>query len=265
MRLLLPLLALLPLPLAAAADLEWHVQALPVSKYAPVEFQAQLRNVSAGKIPFKALGERPALELILEPEGKPAARQPLPKEAVAYKGAAELEAGQYAWYVSGDLRHAFGRLAPGRYALRVSLGPAVSAPAAFEVIDTSVEEARKSWTAPEGIELRVKEPGVGVLVNRRKTAIGLWAYGDRKDRPLDAMATAQQWTGRAWTRFAGGFCGTGLVEITIEPGGEREVALPAEPPDGILRHSVPCFEKKGEAVESIEAVSEPFLVDNFKG
>jgi hypothetical protein len=261
----LPLLALLPLPLAAADDLEWHVQASTVSKYAPVEFQAQLRNVSTGKVAFKAEGDRPDLELILEPEGKPALRKPLPKGAVAYKGPEELAAGQYAWYVGGDLRHAFGRLAPGRYSVRVSLGGTTSAPAAFEVVDTSVEEARKAWEAPAGIEFRVKAPGVGVLVNRRKVAIGIWAYGgDRKDRPLDAMVTPQQWTGRAWTRFAGGFCGTGLEEVTIAPGGEREVALPA-PPDGILRMSVSCFERKGEKVEAIEAVTEPLLVDEFKG
>jgi hypothetical protein len=262
---LLPLLALLPLPLAAAGDLEWHVQAATASKYAPVEFQAQLRNVSPGKVAFEAADERPALELILEPEGKPPARKPLPKGAVAYKGPKELAPGSYAWYVSGDLRLAFGRLAPGRYALRVALGGALSAAAAFEVVDTSVEEARKSWKAPEGVEFRVKAPGVGVLANRRKVAIGTWAYGgDRKDRPLEAMVIAQQWTGRAWTAFGGGFCGTGLEDVAIPPGGEREIALPAMP-DGILRLSVSCFERKGEGMEPIEAVTEPFLVDTFKG
>jgi hypothetical protein len=146
----------------------------------------------------------------------------------------------------------------------VSLGGVASPAAAFEVIDTSLDEARKAWKAPEGIEFRVKAPGVGVLVNRRKTAIGLLAYGDRKDEPLQALVTAQQWTGREWTRFPGGFCGTGLSEITIAAGGEREVALP-EPPDGIVRLSVSCFERKGEAAEAIEAVTEPFLVDTFKG
>ncbi|MCK6459238.1 MAG: hypothetical protein L6Q95_05010 [Planctomycetes bacterium] len=260
----LPLLALLPLPLAAAADLEWHVQVPPASKYAAVEFVAQLRNASAGKAAFGAEGDRPALELILETGGKPAARRPLPKEAVAYKGPAEVEPGGYAWYVTGDLRRAFGRLAPGRYALRVSLGGVSSDPAAFEVIDTSLEEARKAWKAPEGIEFRVKAPGVGVLLNRRKTAIALWAYGDRKDEPLSALVTAQQWTGREWTRFPGGFCGTGLREIAIAPGGEREVALP-ELPDGIVRLAVSCFERKGDGAEATEAVTEPFLVDTFKG
>ncbi|HEX5135367.1 MAG TPA: hypothetical protein VFY93_00210 [Planctomycetota bacterium] len=259
----LPLLALLPLPLAAADDLTWHVQVATVSKYAPVEFSAQLRNVSKGSLAFEAEGERPALELILEQEGKPAARKPLPKEAVAYKGPKELPPSEYAWFVSGDLRHAFGRLPPGKYTLRVS-GGGTSEPASFEVLDTSLEEAKKAWKGPEGVEFRVKAPGVGVLVNRRKTPIGLWAYGgDRKDQPLDAMATAQQWTGRAFEAFAGGFCGTGLEEVTVAPGGEREIALPALP-DGILRLFVPCFERRGEKAVQIEALTEPFLVDTFK-
>jgi hypothetical protein len=267
MRLLrfLPLLALLPLPLAAAADLEWHVQVVSGSKYAPLEFVAQLRNVGKEKVTFKAEGDRPAVELLLEAAGKEPIRKPLPKEVAVYKGPSVLEMGQYGWYATGDLRRAFGRLAPGRYALRVSLGGVVSAAAEFEVIDTSVEEARKAWTAPEGIEFRVKAPGVGVLTNRRKEPIGVWAYGgDRKDRPLDAMVTAQQWTGRAWQRFGGGFCGTGLEEVTLAPGAEREVSLPAMP-DGILRLSVSCFERKGDKVSAIEAVSEPMLVDTFEG
>jgi len=165
--------------------------------------------------------------------------------------------------VSADLRRAFGRLPPGKYTLRVSAG-ALSGPAAFEVIDTSLEEAKKAWKGPEGIELRVKAPGVGVLVNRRKTAIGLWAYGgEQKGKPLDAMATAQQWTGRAFEAFAGGFCGTGLEEVTIAPGAEREIALPSMP-DGILRLSVPCFLRNGDQTTPVEAVTEPFLVDTFK-
>lgn len=261
----LPLLALLPLPTAAAADLEWHAQVLTASKHAPVQFHAQLRNVSKAAIAFNVEGARPKAELILEPEGKEAVRKPLPKEATAYKGAEQVEPGAFAWYVSGDLRHAFGRLAPGRYALRVSIGQQVSPPAAFEVIDTTVEDARKASKAPEGIEFRVKEPFKGVVVNRRKVPIGIWAYGgDRKDRPLDAMVTAQQWTGREWARAGGGFCGTGLEEVMIAPGAEREVALPA-PPDGIQRLSVSCFEREGEKVSAVEALTEPFLVDTFGG
>lgn len=258
-RVLLPLLALLPLPAAAAGDLGWHVQVASTSKYAPVEFVAQLMNVTKGRVAFKAEGERPAIELILEHAKAKAVRKPLPKEASVYKGPAELGPSQAGWYASGDLRLAFGRLEPGSYTLRVALGGLVSEPAAFEVIDTSVEEARKNWTAPEGIEFLVKD-GKGVLVNRRKTEIVLQAYGDRKDAPLDALVTAQQWTGRAWTRFPGGFCGTGLVPLRIAPGEQREIALPVAP-DGILRFAVPC--SSGE--EPIEAVTEPFLVDTFKG
>lgn len=254
---LLPILALLTLPAAAADDLGWHVQVATCSRFAPVEFVAMLRNVTTGKVAFQADGERPAVELVLEPEGKPAVRKPLPKDVVAWKGAAELEPGQYGWYLSGDLRRAFGRLPPGRYTLRVG----TSLPAAFEVIDTTIEEARKNWSAPEGIELRI-EKGVGVLVNRRKTAIALLAYGDRT--PLDGLVTVQQWTGRAWTRTPGGFCGTGLSEVTIPAGARREIALPVLP-DGIVRVSLPCFERKGDAAEAIEAVSEPLLVDTFEG
>jgi len=260
----LPLLALLPLPLAAADDLAWDVQVATVSKYAPVEFSAQYRNYSKKNATFEANGERPALELILEPEGKPPVRKPLPKEAMVDKGPKELQPSQYGWYVKGDLRHAFGRLLPGKYTLRVSLGAQVSKPAAFEVIDTSLEEAKKAWKSADGIELRVKAPGVGVIVNRRKTRIRLWAYGgDRKDRPLDALVTVQQWTGHAWQEPAGGFCGTGLGEVTIEPGGEREIALPPLP-DGILRVAVACFERKGDKTSTIEVFTEPFLVDTFK-
>jgi hypothetical protein len=229
------------------------VQVVSCSKYAPEEFAAQLRNVTTGKIAFKAEGDRLAVDLILEPEGKPAVRKPLPKEASCWKGPAELEPGAYGWYLGGDLRHAFGRLPPGRYKLRV----ANSEPAAFEVIDTSVEEARKNWTAPEGVEFRVAD-GVGVLVNRRKTPIAVYAYGVRQ--PLDALVTAQQWTGRAWGRFPGGFCGTGLQEVTIPAGGQRELALPALP-DGILRLAVSCHD--AERKTPIEAVTEPFLVDMF--
>jgi hypothetical protein len=258
---LLPLLALLPLPPAAAGDLGWHVQVLTTSKYAPVEFQAQLMNVTAKKIAFNAEGDRPAIDLILEHGKAPAPRKPLPKDATVYKGPAELEPSQAAWYVSGDLRCAFGRLAPGSYALRVAIGENVSEPAAFEVVDTSVEEARKNWTAPEGIEFRVKD-GKGVLVNRRKTPIALLAYGGQA--PLNALVMAQQWTGRAWTASRGGYCGTGLEEVTIAPGAEREIALPSFP-DGILRLSLSCYERKGDRNEAIEAVTEPFLVDTFKG
>jgi len=261
MRRILPLLALLPLPLAAADDLGWHVQVVTTSKYAPVEFQAQLRNVTQGKIAFASEGDQPAVELILEPEGKPAVRKPLPKEAVAYKGPAELEPSQYGWYVGGDLRLGFGRLAPGRYTLRAALKGVVSEPAAFEIVDTSVEEAKKNSVAPEGVELRMKD-GKAILVNRKKTPIFLLAYGDRK--PLDALAMPQQWTGRAWTGPGGLFCGTGLSEVQIAPGEEREVTLPPLP-DGILRIGVSCYERKGDANEAIEAVSEPFLVDTFKG
>jgi hypothetical protein len=256
---LLPLLALLPLPAALAGDLGWHVQVVTTSKYAPVEFVAQLRNVTKGKIAFKAEGERPAIELILQRGKALPVRKPLPEETSVYKGPAELEPSQAGWYASGDLRLAFGRLEPGSYTLCAALEGLVSEAAEFEVIDTSVEEARKHWTAPEGIEFRIKD-GKGVLVNLRKTSIRLLAYGDRKDAPLDTLATAQQWTGRAWTRFPGGFCGTGLVEVTIAPGEQREIALPVFP-DGILRFAVPC--SSGE--EAIEAVSEPFLVDDFKG
>ncbi len=262
MRKILPLLALLPLPLAAAAgDLGWHVQVVTTSKYAPVEFQAQLMNVTKGKIAFTAEGDRPAVELILETEGKPALRKPLPKGAVAYKGPVELEPSQYAWYVGGDLRLAFGRLAPGRYTFRAAMGGIVSDAAAFEVLDTSLEEARKNWSAPEGVEFRVKD-GKGFLVNRRKTPILLLAYG--AGTPLEALVTAQQWTGRAWTGSPGGFCGTGLQEVTVDPGGEREISLPPFP-DGILRIAVSCYERKGDGTEAIEAVSEPILVDTFKG
>ena len=259
----LPLLALLPLPPAAAGDLGWHVQVSTTSKYAPVEFQAQLMNVTKGKIAFKADGDRPAMDLILEAEGKPPVRKPLPKDVTAYKGPNELEPSQAGWYVTGDLRRAFGRLAPGRYTFRAAIAESVSEPATFEVVDTSVEEARKNWTAPEGIEFRVKD-GKGVLVNRRKTPLQLLAYAGQKDAPLNALVTAQQWTGRAWTGFLGGFCGTGLQEVTIQPGEQREIALPPFP-DGILRLAVSCYERKGEGQEAIEAVSEPFLVDTFKG
>ncbi len=267
MRRMLPLLALLPLPLAEADDLGWHVQVASCSKYAAVEFQAQLRNVTTAKVEFKAEGDRPTAELILEPEGKPAVRKPLPKDAAAYKGPSELEPGQYGWYVSGDLRRAFGRLAPGRYALRGVFGDLVSEPAAFEVIDTSVEEATKNWVAPEGVEFRVADKDgarVGVLANKRKTPLALLAYRGAAGAPLQALVTAQQWTGRAWTGWVGGFCGTGLEEVTLAPGAEREIALPPFP-DGILRLAVSCHERKGEETEPIEASTEPFLVDTFKG
>jgi hypothetical protein len=258
MRSLLSLLALLPLLPAEAKDLEWHVQVVTASQYAPIEFVAQLRNPTAEKVAFPAKEERPGIVLTLETEGKPPVRKPLPKELAAYKGTAEVEPGQYAWYVSGDLRRAFGRLPPGRYTLRVG-----AAAAAFEILETSVEEARKNWTAPEGIDLLAKD-GKAILVNRRKTPISLYAYGDRADQPLDALTTAQQWTGRAWTRSPGGFCGTGLEEVVIPAGGRREIAL-LPLPDGILRLSVPCFERKGEEAVAIEALSEPFLVDTFPG
>jgi len=267
MRRILPLLALLPLPLAAADDLGWHVQVASCSKYAAVEFQAQLRNVTNGKIAFKGEGDRPAAELILESAGKAPVRKPLPRDAVAYRGPDELAPGQYGWYVSCDLRLAFGRLAPGRYTLRAVFGDIASEPAAFEVSDTSVEEAKKNWAAPEGIEFRVadKDGGkVGILVNRRKTPLALLAYAGAQGAPLQALVTAQQWTGRAWTGFVGGFCGTGLEEVTIAPGAEREIALPSFP-DGILRLAVSCHERAGEETKAIEAVTEPFLVDTFKG
>jgi hypothetical protein len=253
----LPLLALLSLPVAAADDLGWTVGVVSCSKYAPVEFSALLRNVTAAKVPFKPDGDRPAIELVLTPEGKSAVRKPLPKEAICTKGPAEIEPGAFAWHVAGDLRRAFGRLPPGRYTLRAGDSEA----AAFEVIDTSVEEARKNWKAPEGIELRVAD-GALVLVNRRKTPIVVPSYGDRD--PLDTLATPQQWNGRAWTRFVGGFCGTGLVDVTIPAGGQRSLALPPLP-DGILQVSVSCSERKGDAAEWFEAVTEPFLVDTFGG
>ena len=128
---LLPLLALLSLPVSAADDLGWHVQVVTCSQYAPVEFVAQLRNISRRNVPFKPEGDRPGIELVLEPEGKPAIRKPLPKEATCTKGAEELPPGAFGWYLAGDLRRAFGRLAPGRYNLRV----AGCEPAAFEVIE----------------------------------------------------------------------------------------------------------------------------------
>ena len=263
MRKILPLLALLSLPAAAADDFRWQVQVSTVSKYAPVEFVAQLRNDTKAKLPFQAAGDRPAAELILEAEGKPAVRKPLPKEAVAYKGPAEVEPSQYAWYVSGDLRHAFGRLGPGRYTLRVAAHGVVTEPAAFEVIDTSVEEARKDAAAIEGIEFRVKGK-VGILRNRRKTPFAVLAYGDRKGEPLHAMVVVDQWAGprRGWTGPRGLFCGTGLEEVTIAPGEEREIALP-DFPDGILRLSVSCCEGEGDAKKPLDAVTEPFLVDTF--
>jgi hypothetical protein len=261
MRKILPLLALLPLPAAAAGDLGWHVQVVTTSKYAPVEFQAQLLNVTKGNIKVKAEGDKPLIDLILEPEGKPPVRKPLPKETSAFKGPPELQPSQALWYVTGDLRLAFGRLAPGRYTLRAAIGDRVSEPAPFEIVDTSAEEAKKNSVAPEGVDLRVKD-GKALLVNRRKTPIFLLAYGDRE--PLDALAMAQQWTGRAWTGPQGLFCGTGLSEVKIVPGEEREVTLPPLP-DGILRIGVSCYERKGDGTEAIEAVSEPFLVDTFKG
>jgi hypothetical protein len=255
---ILPLLALLPLPLAPT--LTWHVQVASCSKYAPVEFQAQLLNASKEKMEFRAEGDRPQVELILEPEGKPPVRKPLPKEANAYKGPAELEPSQAAWFLRGDLRRAFGRLPPGRYSLRAAHGENVSAPAAFEVLDTSIEEARKNSAGVEGIEFQVAG-GVGVLVNRRARPLALLAYG--KKTPLDALVTAQQWTGRAWTRSPGLFCGTGLEEVVVAPGERREIALPPLP-DGILRLAVSCVDRSPEGPVSVEALSDPILVDTFK-
>lgn len=258
----LPLLALLPLPVAAAGDLGWDVQVSATSKFAPVEFRAQLVNVTNANVAFRAEGERPAVELILEADGKAAVRKPLPKQAVVSKGPSRLAPRQFGWYVSGDVRHAFGRLQPGRYTLRATLGGVVSAPTAFEVVDTSLEDAKKAWNAPEGIEFRVKEEGVGILANHRKQPIQLWSYGDLE--PLQALVMVQQWTGRGWTASPGGYCGTGLVEVTIAPGAEKRVALPPIP-DGIVRVAVSCSQGNGDKTVPIEAVTEPFLVDTFKG
>ncbi len=237
----------------AAPDFAWQLQLPPEhSVHAAIRVQATL--LLSGKTPVAA----PKLDiaLLLQPEGGTPIRKPLPKDSNASVGPSPVPEGSYAWYVSLDLRRAFGRLEPGVYSFRIVDAAFPCEPVKFEVLATTIEDARKNGGGPGEVRLEVRD-GKGLLVNGSKGAIRLLAYGDRT--PLSALVGTEQWTGRKWFGGIGGYCGTGLEEIEIAAGERCEVELPPSD-DGIVRYVLSV--RQGEA--SLQVASAPVLVDTLR-
>jgi len=278
---------LLPLALLAAparADgpapvngLQWDIQLdRTFSDVGALTVRAFLRNVAAGPLRYEAKGDRPPVELVLTPKGGKPVTKALPAGFAVDRSHGALPRIQYAWFLTGDLREAFGKLPPGTYTVRLvhsaayktdapgfQPAPIPSEPLAFEVLKTTLDAARKQCPATPGIAFRAVEKGkgrVGLLTNHGEKPLKLWAYGDQgPGRPLQALVTTEVWNGRAWTGQAGGWCGTGLEEFTIAPGETREIAL-SPFADGILRFQLSCREGK----KDLTVCSEPILVDTWK-
>jgi len=244
--------AVATLLLLAAPDFGWRLQ-LPAEHSAFAAIRVQATLLLAGKTPVAAPKLDIALEL--EPEGGKAIRKPLPKESMASPGPSPVTEGSYAWYVALDLRRAFGRLEPGKYTFRLIDTHFKCEPVRFEVVATTLDDARKSGGGPGAVRLEVRE-GKGTLVNGSKAPIRLLAYGE--NTPLSCLTGAEQWTGRKWYGGIGGYCGTGLQEVVIPAGESRAIELPPTD-DGIVRYVLDV--RTGE--ESLRVVSEPVLVDTL--
>lgn len=251
--------------------LVWYVRVpKAIASVGPAEISATLRNAGAKALQFKATGKRPPVTLILmTDDGKPM-RRALPAQAQVRAGPSRLVRGQPAWSITVDLRDAYGELAPGWYRLKIvhaakgyttdhkGFRPAeiASRTVRFEVVKTSLEAARKNSPPTPGFRFTVEKRKdgkgyVGVLANRTKAAVTVWAYGGVPGRPLNATPLAEYWTGRGWDREGGGFCGTGLERVTIAAGGRREISLPMYR-GGIVRFALSVFEgKKEQRVTSI--------------
>jgi len=279
-----PALLLLPLALLAAParaegpvnGLQWDVQMeRAFADVGALTVRAFLRNVAPGPLAYEAKGDRPPVELVLTPKGGKPVSKPLPAGFAVDRTRGALPRMQYAWFLTGDLREAFGKLPPGAYTVRLvhsaayktdaagfHAAPVPSEPLAFEIVKTTLEDARKQCPATPGIAFRAVEKGkgrVGLLTNHGEKPLTLWAYAGAPGQPLQALVATEVWNGRAWTGQAGGWCGTGLEEFVIAPGETREIAL-SPYADGILRFQLSCRDGK----KDLTVCSEPILVDTFK-
>lgn len=265
------LILLITLALPAAAQdaiaaqhgvngLRWVLQmGQEFSSLNSIEVRATLHNVSGKPLTFRSADKRPRITWILGPEGGKTVRKPLPAGAPVYRGGSTLQPQSYAWLVITDLREVFGPLSPGRYVVQIELAaegyrverpgfkalPIRSSPVKLEVFATTLEDARKANKKAVGVDLKVQAKGkerVGILTNRRARTLVFWAYKGAPGRPLSAMVTLQSWTGRGWSGNAGGFCGTGLEQVTLAPGKSVELELPSHG-KGIHRFVFDCAEQ----------------------
>lgn len=204
---------------------------------------------------FTGGAKAPPLTLVLMPEGGKPIRRPLPPKITVTRSQ------KTTWSVYGDLRHAFGRLKPGRYAFRLERPGAVSAPVKFVVIEATLAQALKTMPKQPGLAFTVnKGKGTAVLSSKRKADVSFYAYSPGAPGALSALVTAEYWNGRAWVGQGGGFCGTGLVQVKLASGASHDILLPPVQ-DGIVRFHVSCRAGGKE----ISVASNPVLIDTFKG
>jgi len=239
-------------------------------------FQVTLYNVSGAPMLYRLDGERPPLEFLLRRHGEKAERRvALPEKIdVIPVAAGRLPANGQAWIVRADLRRVFGPLEPGRYTVRVvhaakgyrtdikGFAPAEvsSTTHAFEIIETSLEEARKNSPGSKDVAMRVVEGKDGARIVRvtslAKTPLNFFAYTVDGREPLSSLVLAQNWTGRSWAGGQGGFCGTGLAPVVLAPGQTRDLQAP-QMHEGIVRLMLDFTDAAGKP---LRVQSEPFLL-----
>ena len=234
---------------------------------APV--RVTLYNVSGDALLYRLDGDRPAIELRLTRKGEPTVRKPLPKDVQVHRpGGDTIPKGGHAWLFMVDLTDVFGALQPGAYALEVvhaskgyrtdakGFAPAeiAAGKVAFEIIETSLDDARQKNPASKDVALRLVKLKDGTTVARMtnlgKGPLTFFAYTQEDERePLSSLLVTESWTGRRWTGAVVGFCGTGLVRVTLHPGQTRDLMAPVLPA-GIVRLTLEMTDPAGRAERS---------------
>ena len=291
MRLILTLLCALAVPAAGKEDpartrttpgktvdgLSWSL-GMPrqFTDHDALSVTCTLSNVSAGQITILDAANK--VDFVLTAQNQKPVRREM--KGLQLQGA-NVRKGGYLYRFSTDLRRLFGRLAPGRYTVRLVLpGTAYkikgvqsardvpSADVTFDVVKTTLAAARRAGQKTSDVKIELianqgKAPTFCKVTNTGNRTIGITAYVfGPKDQPLTCISFMhEKWTGRKFIQlWSGGWCGTGLGDVRIKPGESRKLEI-ISLTEGIGRFKL-TYTASGK---SRTAYSDAVLIDTFNG